>query len=141
MLVLSNGIQVAIPRVLLQGLEHAKPEQLRKIEIEGPGSGLHWPALGIDHYIPALLDGVFGTHQWMSELGKAHGHEEVLDRVAVETQRACDLKQVNHKKRRRCGKEEAARAIPGDRAHFTAWWGSARWPPCCSPLPNYLWSV
>jgi len=72
-LVLSSGVQVAVPRALLQGLEHAKPEALRKIEIEGPGTGLHWPALGVDHYIPALLGGVFGTRRWMSELGKKGG--------------------------------------------------------------------
>lgn len=72
-LVLSTGIEVAIPRASLQGLEGAKPQDLRKIEIEGPGSGLHWPALDIDHYVPALLSGVFGARQWMSELGKRGG--------------------------------------------------------------------
>jgi Protein of unknown function (DUF2442) len=70
---LSTGVEVAIPRVLLQGLEGAKPQELRQIEIEGPGTGLHWPALEIDHYVPALLGGVFGTRQWMSELGKKGG--------------------------------------------------------------------
>jgi hypothetical protein len=82
-LVLSNGIQVAIPRVLLQGLEDAKPEQLRQIEVEGPGSGLHWPALGIDHYVPALLSGVFGTRQWMSELGKKGGRARSSAKAAA----------------------------------------------------------
>ncbi len=72
-LVLSTGIEVAIPRAFMQGLENAKPPELRQIEIEGPGSGLHWPALGIDHYVPALLSGIFGTRQWMSELGKKGG--------------------------------------------------------------------
>lgn len=72
-LVLSTGVEVAIPRATLQGLEHAKPQQLRRIEIEGPGTGLHWPALGIDHYVPTLLGGVFGTRQWMAELGKKGG--------------------------------------------------------------------
>jgi hypothetical protein len=70
---LSNGMEVSIPRVLLQGLEEAKPEQLRRIEIEGPGTGLHWPALGIDHYVPGLLSGVFGTRRWMAELGRRGG--------------------------------------------------------------------
>jgi hypothetical protein len=72
-LVLSNGMQVSIPRVLLQGLEEAEPEQLRGIEIEGLGTGLHWPALGIDHYVPGLLGGVFGTRRWMAELGRRGG--------------------------------------------------------------------
>ena len=82
-LVLSNGIQVAIPRVLLQGLEDAEPEQLRQIEIEGPGSGLHWPALGIDHYVPGLVGGVFGTREWMSELGKKGGRARTSAKAAA----------------------------------------------------------
>lgn len=73
-LVLSNGVQVAVPRRLLQGLERATPNALREIEIEGPGTGLHWPELGVDHYVPALLEGVFGTRRWMAELGKKGGH-------------------------------------------------------------------
>lgn len=72
-LLLSTGIEVAIPRALIQGLEGRKPEELGQIEIEGPGSGLHWPALGIDHYVPALLGGVFGTRRWMAEVGKKGG--------------------------------------------------------------------
>lgn len=72
-LLLSTGIEVAIPRALIQGLEGAKPEELHQLEIEGPGSGLHWPALGIDHYVPALLGGVFGTRRWMAEVGKKGG--------------------------------------------------------------------
>jgi hypothetical protein len=82
-LVLSTGIEVAIPRALLQGLEGAKPEELRQIEIEGPGSGLHWPALGIDHYVPALLSGVFGTRHWMSELGRKGGRARSLAKAAA----------------------------------------------------------
>ena len=72
-LVMSSGVEVSIPRALLQGLETAPVEDLRQIEIEGPGTGLHWPSLGVDHYIPALLTGVFGTRHWMSELGRKGG--------------------------------------------------------------------
>jgi hypothetical protein len=82
-LALSNGMQVSIPRVLLQGLEEAEPEQLRRIEIEGLGTGLHWPALGIDHYVPGLLGGVFGTRRWMAELGKKGGRARSLVKAAA----------------------------------------------------------
>ena len=73
-LTLDNGVEVAIPRRLLQGLEKATAAQLSRVEIEGPGSGLHWPSLDIDHYVPAILAGVFGTRQWMSELGTKGGN-------------------------------------------------------------------
>ena len=72
-LTLATGVEVAIPRHLLQGLQEATPAELSNIEIEGPGSGLHWPALDIDHYVPSLLEGVFGTRQWMAELGRKGG--------------------------------------------------------------------
>lgn len=70
---LATGVQVAIPRKLLQGLQGATPRQLAKVEIEGPGTGLHWPLLNVDHYIPAVLAGVFGTRRWMSEIGRRGG--------------------------------------------------------------------
>lgn len=72
-MVLASGIQLGIPRLMLQGLEHATPDSLRKIEIERPGTGLHWPALGVDHYVPGLLAGIFGTRRWMAQLGKKGG--------------------------------------------------------------------
>lgn len=82
-LVLSSGVQVAVPRTLLQGLEGATPAALRQIEIEGPGTGLHWPTLGVDHYIPALLGGVFGTRRWMSELGRKGGNVRSSKKAAA----------------------------------------------------------
>jgi hypothetical protein len=27
-------------------------------------------ALDVDHYVPSLIEGVFGNRRWMSELGK-----------------------------------------------------------------------
>jgi len=70
---LATGVQVAIPRKLLQGLQDATPRQLAKVEIGGPGTGLHWPLLDVDHYVPAVLAGVFGTRRWMSEIGRRGG--------------------------------------------------------------------
>jgi len=70
---LTSGVDVAIPRTSLQGLEKATAAQVAEIELEGAGSGLHWPSLDVDHYIPGLLAGVFGTRRWMSELGRKGG--------------------------------------------------------------------
>jgi len=38
------------------------------------GLGLHWPKLDADVYVPALLQGVFGSKQWMAaQLGAVGG--------------------------------------------------------------------
>jgi len=72
---LANGVSVSFPRRLLQGLETASKEQLADIEVVGPGTGLHWPQLDVDHYLPGLLHGLFGTRQWMAELGRQGGRQ------------------------------------------------------------------
>jgi Protein of unknown function (DUF2442) len=69
----AKGVQVVIPRRLLQGLKDATPTQLKRIEIEGSGTGLVWPALGVAHYVPGLIAGLFGTRQWMAEIGRRGG--------------------------------------------------------------------
>ncbi len=70
---LATGVELAIPRKLLQGLEHAIPAQLAEVEIVGAQSGLHWESLDVDHYIPSLIEGVFGNRRWMSAIGKIGG--------------------------------------------------------------------
>jgi general stress protein YciG len=68
-------VDVAIPRKALEGLENATPDQLAKVQIEGPGTDLHWPDLDVDHYIPGIFEGVFGTRRWMSEIGRKGGSQ------------------------------------------------------------------
>jgi hypothetical protein len=70
---LASGVELLIPRNLLQGLETATPEQAAQVQIWGPGSSLHWEVLDVDHYVPSLIEGVFGNRRWMSELGKRGG--------------------------------------------------------------------
>jgi hypothetical protein len=72
-LYLDDGVRVSIPRTNLEGLRQAKPAQVSKVEILGRGTGLHWPLLDVDHYIPGLLNHVFGTSRWMAELGRRGG--------------------------------------------------------------------
>jgi hypothetical protein len=72
-LVLQNGVKVSIPRRYLQGLEHARPAEMAKIELLGHGTGVRWPALDVDHYVPGLLSNVFGTRQWMAHVGRLGG--------------------------------------------------------------------
>lgn len=70
---LANGVEVSIPRAGLQGLESAVPAQLREIELLGGGTGLHWPQLDVSHYIPGLLNNIFGTAAWMAHVGRLGG--------------------------------------------------------------------
>jgi hypothetical protein len=69
----ADGLKVSIPRMQLQGLERANQSQLSKIEIVGNGTGLHWPFLDVDHYVPGLLEHRFGTKRWMNEIGRRGG--------------------------------------------------------------------
>ena len=71
---LDSGLQVAFPVRLAEGLAHAAPADLAEIEISPTGLGLHWPKLDADVYVPALLQGVFGSKQWMAaQLGASGG--------------------------------------------------------------------
>lgn len=71
---LDNGVQVAFPAKLAEGLADASADDLADIEISPAGLGLHWPKLDADVYVPALLQGVFGSKQWMAaQLGATGG--------------------------------------------------------------------
>jgi hypothetical protein len=71
---LSSGLSIAFNPHDAQGLESARPDQLKKIEISPSGMGLHFPAMDADIYLPALLEGFLGSRRWMAaQLGKAGG--------------------------------------------------------------------
>jgi len=70
---LSNGHRVVIPREDLQGLRKATKEQIAQVKIIGNGTGLHWSALDLDHYVPNLLRHIYGTKHWMAEIGRRGG--------------------------------------------------------------------
>jgi hypothetical protein len=71
---LSNGLELGIPVSLAEGLSHASADDLAKVEISPTGLGLHWPRLDADLYVPALIEGVFGTRRWMARiLGRSGG--------------------------------------------------------------------
>lgn len=71
---LNTGLELRFPPKLAEGLAEAMPVDLVEIEITPSGLGLHWPRLDADLYVPALLQGVFGSRQWMAaQLGAAGG--------------------------------------------------------------------
>lgn len=65
---LNNGDALRIQTALLQGLGSASPAELADIHLGGRGTGLHFPRLDADFYIPALVDGIYGTPAWMRGL-------------------------------------------------------------------------
>ena len=70
---LHSGLELTIPPHLVEGLADATPEALSAIEISPSGLGLHWPQLDADLYVPALLEGQFGSKQWMARQLGAEG--------------------------------------------------------------------
>jgi hypothetical protein len=63
---LSTGLDVAFSPRDAQGLERATAAQLNAIEISPSGFGIRFPTLDADLYLPALLEGFFGSRKWMA---------------------------------------------------------------------------
>lgn len=81
---LNTGVQLTFPTKLAEGLADASPESLAEIEISPAGLGLHWPQLDADVYVPALLQGVFGSKNWMArQLGANGGRSRTDAKVAA----------------------------------------------------------
>src|SRR6267154_64220 len=70
---LSDSSRHVIPREDLQGLQSAAKDQIARVEILGNGTGLHWPDLNVDLYVPGLLRRIYGTKSWMAEIGRRGG--------------------------------------------------------------------
>jgi len=81
---LNNGLELAFPPHIAQGLEKAAPADLADIEISPSGFGVHFPRLDAHLYLPALLQGVFGSKRWMAaQLGAAGGKARSAAKTAA----------------------------------------------------------
>lgn len=70
----SNRLAVSVPASEVQGLERAKTSDLLQAEITPSGLGVHFPSIDADIYVPALLQGMFGSKRWMAaQLGAKGG--------------------------------------------------------------------
>jgi hypothetical protein len=99
---LNTGVEVAFPADLAEGLAGASPDDLAEIEISPAGLGLHWPRLDADVYVPALLQGIFGSKRWMArELGAAGGRA----RSAAKTSASRENGRKGGRPRRNASKE------------------------------------
>jgi hypothetical protein len=71
---LSTGLGLLLDPKTTQGLERASAAEFRKIEVLGPGTGIRFPKLDVDLYIPGLIEGRFGSAKWAAaQLGKRGG--------------------------------------------------------------------
>jgi hypothetical protein len=68
-----NGVTLAVPVALIQGLSGASDTDLKVIEISSTGWGLHFPKLDVDVYVPALFEGIYGSKVWMKHLASRAG--------------------------------------------------------------------
>ncbi len=81
---LNTGLELAFPTRLAEGLAGASPDDLADIAISPAGLGLHWPRLDADLYVPALLQGVFGSKSWMArQLGAEGGRSRTVAKAAA----------------------------------------------------------
>lgn len=81
---LNTGVELTFPTQLAEGLADASPDSLAEIEISPAGLGLHWHRLDADLYVPALLQGVFGSKRWMArQLGAEGGRSRTAAKIAA----------------------------------------------------------
>jgi hypothetical protein len=80
---LSTRYRVSFAPERAQGLADASPSDLAEIEITPSGYGLHWPKLDADLWLPALLEGVFGSRTWMATRLGAEGGKATSDAKAA----------------------------------------------------------
>jgi len=83
-------------------MENAKPSDLDVIEISPSGFGLHFPKLDADVWVPALLEGVFGSRRWMAARLGARGGR-VKSRAKARAARANGRLGGRPRKKRRTG--------------------------------------
>jgi hypothetical protein len=67
---LQSGATFTFPPGIAQGLADATPEELAEVEITPMGDALHWERLDADLSVPDLLQGRFGSEQWMANVYK-----------------------------------------------------------------------
>src|SRR5262249_36711137 len=87
---------------LSSNMENAKPSDLDVIEISPSGFGLHFPKLDADVWVPALLEGVFGSTRWMAARLGARGGR-VKSRAKARAVRANGRLGGRPRKKRRTG--------------------------------------
>jgi len=68
--VLVDGKEARFPVGLLQGLQGASDDVLAQVQVTPGGSGVTWEVLDVDLEVEGLLEGRYGTEEWMKKLGR-----------------------------------------------------------------------
>ena len=110
---LSTRYRVSFAAERAQGLAGASPSDLAEIEITPSGYGLHWPKIDADLWLPALLEGVFGSRNWMAARLGAEGGKATSDAKAAA---ARENGKRGGRPLKRTAARKAARAKPARRA-------------------------
>jgi hypothetical protein len=56
-------VTLIIPIQLIPELKHARPRDIRTVEVLGRGGGLHWERLNVDLSVPGLVASVLQLDQ------------------------------------------------------------------------------
>src|SRR5260370_20123838 len=81
---LTTGVELGFAPRDVEGLQNASVDDLKVIEVEAFGLGIHFPKLDADLYVPALLGGVLGSKRWMAaQLGAAGGRSRSAAKAAA----------------------------------------------------------
>jgi len=81
---LSTGVELGLLPRDVEGLAGAAAADLRMVEVDAVGLGIHFPRLDADLYVPALLEGVLGSRSWMAaRLGAGGGQARSPAKVAA----------------------------------------------------------
>lgn len=81
---LTTGVEIGLVPRDVEGLAGASAQDLRIVEVDGMGLGIHFPRLDADLYVPALLEGVLGSRRWMAaRLGAAGGQARSAVKAAA----------------------------------------------------------
>jgi Protein of unknown function (DUF2442) len=81
---LSSGLEVGFLPEKAQELAGARAAELEEIEITPSGYGIHFAKLNADIYLPALLQGFYGSRKWMAAgLGRVGGASRSRAKMAA----------------------------------------------------------
>ncbi len=83
---LESGATFSVPCERLQGLSEAAPADIASVELGLRGASLHWEKLDQDFSVNGLVQGIFGTRQWMEKL------------LCAETKQQTSTGSVRHRK-------------------------------------------
>jgi len=100
---LTTGVEIGIAPRDLEGLQHATIADLKAIEVEALGLGIHFPTIDADLHVPSLLDGILGSKRWMA-----------ARRGAAERSLAAAKTTASREDRKRGGRPRKARAVSAD---------------------------